>query len=218
MTPETAAVTAGAAKSVKPMLTITDSRTGKSYELPIHNGTVKAMDLRQIKTGPGDFGIMSYDPAFMNTASCTSRVTYIDGDKGILRYRGYPIEQLAERSSYLEVAYLILYGELPDRERYDAWVHDITHHTFVHENIKDLMAAFRYDAHPMGMLLSTVGALSHVLSRGQGRARSAGAAEAGAPPDRQDPDPGRLRPSPCHGAALRVPGQRALATAATSCR
>jgi citrate synthase len=141
-------------------LSVTDSRTGKVYELPIENGTVKALDLRQIKTGPDDFGLMTYDPAFMNTASCKSRITFIDGDKGILRYRGYPIDQLAEHSNYLEVAYLILNGELPNRAQYDAWAREITHHTMVHENIKELMGGFRYDAHPMGMLVSTIGALS----------------------------------------------------------
>ena len=114
-------------------LSVVDRRTGKSYELPIVNGTVRAMDLRQIKTGPDDFGLMSYDPAYLNTASCTSRITYIDGDKGILRYRGYPIEVLAEKCTYLEVAYLLLYGELPNRTQYEKWVHDITYHTMIHE-------------------------------------------------------------------------------------
>ena len=141
-------------------LTVRDNRTGATYELPIVDGAVRAMDLRQIKAGPDDFGLMSYDPAFVNTASCRSRVTFIDGDRGILRYRGYPIEQLAERSTYLETAYLILEGELPLKRQYDAWVHAITYHTFVHENVKELMAGFRYDAHPMGMLASTVAALS----------------------------------------------------------
>jgi len=144
----------------KDSLTITDNRTGKSYEVPVENGTIRAMDLRQIKTSADDFGLMTYDPAFTNTASCKSRITFIDGDKGILNYRGYPIEQLAEASNYLETAYLILYGELPNRGQYDAWVHDITHHTIVHENVKELMGSFRYDAHPMGMLASTVAALS----------------------------------------------------------
>jgi citrate synthase len=160
MNPDSATLAPVAGKAVKEVLTVTDGRTGKTYELPIKNGTIRAMDLRQIKSGAGDMGLMSYDPAFMNTASCTSRITFIDGDKGILRYRGYPIEQLAESCDYLEVAYLILFGELPAAERYGHWVHDVTHHTFVHENIKDLMAGFRYDAHPMGMLLATVGALS----------------------------------------------------------
>ena len=141
-------------------LTITDDRTGKSYTLPIENGTVKAMDLRQIKADSDDFGLMTYDPALMNTASTKSAITFIDGDKGILEYRGYPVEQLAERCNFLEVAYLILFGELPNEEQLAAWTYDITHHTFVHENIKTLMQAFRYDAHPMGMFISTVAALS----------------------------------------------------------
>ena len=141
-------------------LTIRDERTGKSYTLPIENGTVRAMDLRQIKTDADDFGLMTYDPALMNTASTKSAITFIDGDKGILEYRGYPVEQLAERSNFLEVAYLILFGELPNEKQLMAWTYDITHHTFVHENIKTLMQAFRYDAHPMGMFISTVAALS----------------------------------------------------------
>jgi citrate synthase len=141
-------------------LTITDDRTGKSYTLPIENGTVRAMDLRQIKTDSDNFGLMTYDPALMNTASTKSGITFIDGDKGILEYRGYPVEQLAERSNFLQVAYLILFGELPNEEQLAAWTYDITHHTFVHENIKTLMQAFRYDAHPMGMFISTVAALS----------------------------------------------------------
>jgi citrate synthase len=144
----------------KETLTITDNRTGKSYEIPIQNGTVRAVDLRQIKVTDDEFGMMSYDPAFMNTASCRSKITFIDGDKGILRYRGYPIEQLAEQSNYLEVAYLILYGELPTRAQLDDWVWNITHHTMIHESIKTFMDGFRYDAHPMGILVGTVGALS----------------------------------------------------------
>jgi len=144
----------------KDTLTITDNRTGKSYEIPIEHDTIRAADLKQIKVNPDDFGMMSYDPAFGNTAACISRVTYIDGDKGELIYRGYPIEVLAEKSNYLEVAYLLLNGELPTKSQYDQWVHDITHHTIVHENIKRFMDGFRYDAHPMGMLLGTVGALS----------------------------------------------------------
>jgi citrate synthase len=144
----------------QPSLTITDDRTGKSYTLPIENGTVRAMDLRQIKMDADDFGLMAYDPALMNTASTKSAITFIDGDKGILEYRGYPVEQLAERSNFLEVAYLILFGELPNEKQLTAWTYDITHHTFVHENIKTLMQAFRYDAHPMGMFISTVAALS----------------------------------------------------------
>src|SRR5215471_6839496 len=141
-------------------LTMRDDRTGKSYALPIENGTVRAMDLRQVKTDADDFGLMTYDPALMNTASTKSAITFIDGDKGLLEYRGYPVEQLAERSNFLEIAYLILFGELPGEEQSAAWTHDITHHTFVHENIKTLMQAFRYDAHPMGMFISTVAALS----------------------------------------------------------
>jgi citrate synthase len=144
----------------KDTLTVADNRTGKTYEIPIEDGTIRALDLRQIKAGPDDFGLMTYDPAFTNTAACKSRITFIDGDKGILLYRGYPIQELAEKSNYLETAYLILHGELPVRGQYEAWVHNITHHTMVHENIKELMGGFRYDAHPMGMLVSTVAALS----------------------------------------------------------
>ncbi len=144
----------------KATLTITDNRTGKQYEIPIEDGTISALALRKIKTSDDDFGLMTYDPAFTNTASCKSRITYIDGDKGILRYRGYPIEQLAGRCSYLEVAYLILYGELPTANELAEWVRNITHHTFIHENIKKVMDGFHYDAHPMGMLVGTVGALS----------------------------------------------------------
>jgi citrate synthase len=141
-------------------LTITDNRTGKSYTAPIENGTVRAMDLRQIKTNADDFGLMSYDPALMNTASTKSAITFIDGNKGILEYRGYPVEQFADKCNFLEVAYLILFDELPNEKQLATWIHDITHHTFVHENIKTLMQAFRYDAHPMGMFISTVAALS----------------------------------------------------------
>src|SRR5512132_1941425 len=141
-------------------LTIVDNRTNQTYTIPIGNGAIRAMDLRQIKTGPDDFGLMTYDPAYLNTASCTSRITFIDGDKGILRYRGYPIEQLAEKCTYLEVAYLLLYGELHDRKQYDEWVHNITSHTMIHESLKKLMDTFNYDAHPMGMLIATVAAMS----------------------------------------------------------
>jgi len=144
----------------KNTLSVKDNRTGKTYELPIENDTIKATDLRQIRVKDEDFGMMSYDPAFGNTASCKSKVTFIDGEKGILRYRGYPIEDLAKKSNFLEVAYLLIHGELPNKSEYDNWVHDITHHTYVHENIRKLMDGFRYDAHPMGMLLATVGALS----------------------------------------------------------
>ena len=141
-------------------LTITDNRTGKQYELPIEDGTIRATELRKIKTSEDDFGLMTYDPAYMATASCRSAVTFIDGEKGILEYRGYPIEQLAERSSFLEVAYLLVHGELPISEELEGWTHEITIHTFVHENVKEFMQGFRYDAHPMGMLLASVGALS----------------------------------------------------------
>ena len=144
----------------KDSLTITDNRTGKTYEIPVKQGTIRAIDLRQIKAGDDDFGLMTYDPAFTNTAACQSRITFIDGEKGILNYRGYPIEQLAEQSTYLDTAYLIVHGELPTRPQYEAWVHNISNHTMVHENIKGLMSGFRYDAHPMGMLVSTVAALS----------------------------------------------------------
>jgi citrate synthase len=141
-------------------LTITDDRTGKQYTVPIEHGAISAMELRKIKVAEDDFGLMAYDPGFMNTASCQSRVTFIDGAKGILRYRGYPIEQLAERCSYLEVAYLLLKGELPTETELRDWIWSITHHTFLHENVKKFMDGFHYDAHPMGMLVSTVAALS----------------------------------------------------------
>jgi citrate synthase len=144
----------------KETLTITDNRTGKTYEVPVENGTIKAIDLRKIKTTEEDFGLMTYDPAFTNTASCISRITYIDGDAGILRYRGYPIEQLAEKASFLEVAHLLLHGELPSHSQLNAFTHNVTYHTMVHENVRELMDGFRYDAHPMGMLTSTVAALS----------------------------------------------------------
>jgi len=141
-------------------LSVVDNRTGKSYDIPITEGTVRAMDLRKIKVSPDDFGLMTYDPGFSNTACCHSRITDIDGDKGILNYRGYPIEQLAEKSTYLETAYLILNGELPSRDEYKEWTHNITHHTLLHENIKKFIDSFRYDAHPMGTLASTVAGLS----------------------------------------------------------
>jgi len=141
-------------------LTITDNRTGKQYEIPIENDTIRATDLRKIRMHPEDFGMMTYDPAFMNTAACRSTITFIDGDRGILQYRGYPIEQLAERCSYLEVAYLLIHGELPNEAQFEEWTQNITQHTFVHENIKKFMDGFHYDAHPMGMFVSTVAALS----------------------------------------------------------
>ena len=144
----------------KHTLSVTDNRTGKTYEIAITDGAIRAMDLRQIKTGPEDFGLMSYDPAFVNTASCRSAVTFIDGDRGILRYRGYPIEQLAEHSTFLEVAYLIVKGELPAPSHLKAFVRNITMHTILHENIKQFIDGFHYDAHPMGILVSAVAALS----------------------------------------------------------
>jgi len=144
----------------KDTLTVVDNRTGKSYELPIQDGTVRAADLRQIKMSDDDFGLMSYDPAFMNTAACRSAITFIDGDAGILRYRGYPIEQLAEKSTFLETSYLLLHGELPSAAELDAWVYQVTRHTIIHENIKKFIDGFHHDAHPMGMFVSAVAALS----------------------------------------------------------
>ena len=143
-----------------PTLKLTDSRTGKSFDIPIRHSTVRAMDLRQIKVDPEEFGMMTYDPGYTNTASCTSRVTYIDGDKGILRYRGYPIEKLAGNCTHTEVCYLLLYGELPTHSELANWDQEIKRHTMVHENVKKFMDGFLYDAHPMGMLVSTVAALS----------------------------------------------------------
>jgi citrate synthase len=150
----------GGVATARDTLSVTDNRTGEAYEIEISDGTVKAMDFRQIKVNEGDFGLMTYDPAFTNTASCRSSITYIDGEAGVLEHRGYPIEQLCEHSTYLEVAYLLIYGELPTRDQLDEWIFEITHHTFVHENIKKFVEGFRYDAHPMGMLLATTGALS----------------------------------------------------------
>ncbi|HKS67310.1 MAG TPA: citrate synthase [Candidatus Acidoferrales bacterium] len=141
-------------------LTVIDNRTGRQYELPITHDTIRALDLRQIKVDDADFGMMSYDPALTNTAACTSRITFIDGDKGILRYRGYSIEELSEKSSYLETAYLILQGELPSASQLSEWTYNVSHHTFIHESIKKFLDGFHYDAHPMGMLISTVAALS----------------------------------------------------------
>ncbi|HEV2314246.1 MAG TPA: citrate synthase [Candidatus Acidoferrales bacterium] len=141
-------------------LTITDNRTGRQYEVPVQHDTIRAIDLRQIKVNEDDFGMMTYDPAYTNTASCISRITFIDGDKGILRYRGYPIEELAEKSTYLETAYLILHGELPTSAQLEDWTYHVTHHTFIHESIKKFLDGFHYDAHPMGMIISAVAALS----------------------------------------------------------
>jgi len=144
------------------VLGIVDKRTKATYDIPLYKGAVRAMDLRKIKTGPEDFGVMSYDPAFLNTASCQSAITFIDGDKGILRYRGYPIDQLAEKCTFLEVAYLVLFGELPTESELSDWTHEITHHTMLHETTKKFLEGFHYDAHPMGMFISTVAALSTV--------------------------------------------------------
>jgi citrate synthase len=152
--------TASAGSDAGSTLTVVDNRTGEKFDLPITDGTIRASDLGKIRVNEDDPGIAVYDPAFLNTASCRSAITFIDGDKGILEYRGYPIEQLAEKSNYLEVAYLIVHGELPTKQQYDTWEHQITFHTFVHENVKGFMEGFRYDAHPMGMLLASVGALS----------------------------------------------------------
>jgi citrate synthase len=152
--------TGGMSRESQQSLTVTDNRTGRTYELPLDDGAIRASELKKIKLDDDDPGLASFDPGFVNTASCRSAITYLDGDKGQLSYRGYPIEQLAEQSNYLEVAYLLIHGELPTPPQYDQWVHDITHHTFVHENIKQFMTGFRYTAHPMGMLLASVGALS----------------------------------------------------------
>ncbi|MBA2261574.1 MAG: citrate synthase, partial [Solirubrobacterales bacterium] len=148
------------AQSGRDSLTVTDNRTGETFEVEITDGTVRAMDFRQMKVSDDDFGLMTYDPAFTNTASCRSSICYIDGDNGVLEYRGYPIEQLCEDSTYLEVAYLLIFGELPTRAQLDRWVNDVTMHTFVHENVREFLGGFRHDAHPMGMLLGSVGALS----------------------------------------------------------
>src|SRR5437763_7532463 len=160
MTTETKQTDGAGAATANDTLTVTDNRTGKQYEIPIEDETIRATELRKIKVHEDDFGLMSYDPAYMATASCRSAITFIDGEKGILQYRGYPIEQLAEQSTFLEVAYLLVHGNLPTKLELDQWVHEITVHTFVHENIKGFMHGFRYDAHPMGMLLASVGALS----------------------------------------------------------
>src|SRR5688500_9173217 len=150
----------GGVAAASDTLTVTDNRTGKTYEIPIEDGTIRAPALREIKVSDDDFGLMTYDPAFMNTASCRSAITYLDGDNGVLEYRGYPIEQLAEQSTYIEVAYLLIHGSLPTQQQLDEWTHEVTIHTFVHENVKAFMQGFRYDAHPMGMLVASVGALS----------------------------------------------------------
>jgi citrate synthase len=150
----------GGVATARDSLSVTDNRTGKTYELEVKNGTIRAMDLRGIKVDDDDFGLMSFDPAFTNTAACDSEITYIDGEAGVLEYRGYAIEDLCENATYLEVAYLLIHGELPGRDTLDQWVHEITHHTYVHENVKKFVEGFRHDAHPMGMLVGAVGALS----------------------------------------------------------
>ncbi len=160
MSTETQTSNGGGVATGSNSLTVTDNRTGRQYEIPIDDETIRATELRKIKVNDDDFGLMTYDPAFMATASCRSAITYIDGDKGILEYRGYPIEQLAEKSSYLEAAYLLIDGKLPTASELEEWDHLITIHTFVHENVKEFMQGFRYDAHPMGMLEASVGALS----------------------------------------------------------
>lgn len=141
-------------------LTVTDNRTGKTYEIPIEHGTIQAAALRKIKVDADDFGLITYDPGYGATAACKSKITYIDGDRGILQYRGYPIEQLAEQSNFLEVAYLLIYGELPTQSQYDKWVHDIMHHTYIHENLTRMLETFRYDAHPVSMMISAIAAMA----------------------------------------------------------
>src|SRR2546429_1466878 len=186
-------------------LTVVDNRTGKRYELPIEHGAIRASDLSQIRVAPGEPGLVSYDPALINTATCKSKVSFIDGERGILRYRGYPIEELAEKSSFLETAYLIVKGELPTTSHFKMWQRNITMHTLVHESVRHFIEGFRYDAHPMGILIATVGALStfypeakHVTDlesrRGQAR-RPVGEMPTIAPPP-PPPTPGGARASP----------------------
>ena len=189
-------------------LRVTDSRTGRSYELPIVDGAIRAIDLRQIKTSDDDFGLLSYDPAFQNTASCRSAITFIDGDKGILRYRGYPIEELASRASFLDVAWLLLRGEMPNKEESAGWAHKISHHTYVHENVKKFIDGFHHDAHPMGILVSTLAALSTFYPEAKRSPRPGQPGRAGGAADRQDADAGGVRLPARPGAALRVPRRR----------
>ena len=160
MTTETNLATTPNGAGPADTLSVTDNRTGRTYEIPIIDGAVRSLDLRQIRTSEEDFGLLAYDPAFMNTASCRSSITFLDGDAGILEYRGYPIDVLAEKSSYLEVAYLLIHGELPTTAQFEEWTHLITIHTFVHENVKSFIQGYRHNSHPMGMLLGAVGALS----------------------------------------------------------
>ncbi len=208
MSTETQAGENGVTGTSGDTLTVTDNRTGETYELPITDGTIRGVDLRQIKTDDEDFGLMSYDPAFMNTASCRSSVTYIDGDRGILEYRGYPIDQLAEQATYLEVAYLLVHGELPTGAELDAWVEEITIHTFVHENVKGFMQGFRHDAHPMGMLLGAVGALSTFYPDAKEIQDERQPQDPDDPPDRQDADARRVRVPPLARTAVRISRQR----------
>ena len=192
------------------MLQVTDSRTGRSYELPITNGAIRAIDLRQIKVSDDDFGLLSYDPAFLNTASCRSAITFIDGEKGILRYRGYPIEELARQASFLDVAWLLLRGELPGKEESAAWAGEITNHTYVHENVKKFIDGFHHDAHPMGILVSTVAALSTFYPEAKAVSDPAGQHDQVEPADRQDAHAGGVRLPACNGAAVRLPRRRAV--------
>ncbi len=185
------------ARMAENTLTVTDNRTGETFEVEITDGTVKAMDFRQMKENEDDFGLMTYDPAYTNTASCRSAITYIDGEAGVLEHRGIPIEDLCENSSYLEVAYLLVHGELPTKDALDYWVHMIVHHTYVHENIKKSMEGFRYDAHPMSMLLSTVGALSTFYPAAKDLREREREVHGHRPADRED----------AHARGLRVPPQ-----------
>jgi citrate synthase len=190
------------------VLTVTDSRTGRTYELPITDGAVHATELRRIKTAPDDFGLLSYDPAFLNTASCRSAITFIDGDNGILRYRGYPIEELAEQGSFLQVAWLLLNGELPDEAKLREWTQQITHHTFIHENIKKFIDGFHHDAHPMGILVSTVGALSTFYPDAKAIFDQERRAEQVVRLIAKMPTLAAFAYRPRGGPALRLPGQR----------
>ena len=189
-------------------LTITDNRTGKQYQIPIKEGAIKAIDLRQIKTGEDDSGLMTYDPAFMNTAACRSAITYIDGDKGILEYRGYPIEQLAERSTYLETAYLVIFGELPSESQLKAWTREITLHTMLHENIKKLMEGFQYRRASNGRVPEHRRCVLHLLSGRKEHLRREVAEEADPPAHCQGPDDCRLRLPPQHRPSLHLSRQR----------
>ena len=198
-------------------LTIIDNRTGRQYEIPVVDDTIRALDLRQIRVDPGDFGMMSYDPAFLNTASCRSAVTFIDGEKGILRYRGYPIEQLAEQSTFVETAYLLVNGELPTATRLADWQDELSQHVMLHESVKKFVEGFRYDAHPMGIFLSTVGALSTFYPRRQGRSttRPLGGST-NAPTHCEGAEHRRLRVPPQRGSSRTCIRIMSLATPAAS--